>query len=60
MHLNLSLFLGYATMYPDARFLLLFIVPIKAWIFALFDLAVIAYDVISLSANGFSRIACIR
>lgn len=53
MHLNLSLFLGYATMYPDARFLLLFIVPIKAWIFALFDLAVIAYDVISLSANGF-------
>ena len=34
-YLNLSLFLGYATLYPDARFLLLFIIPVKAWIFAI-------------------------
>lgn len=37
-YLNLSLFLGYATLYPDAHFLLFFIIPVKAWIFALLDL----------------------
>lgn len=37
-YLNLSLFLAYATMYPDAQFLLFFIIPIRAWVFALVDL----------------------
>ncbi len=37
-YLNLSLFLAYATMYPNASFLLFFIIPVKAWIFALIDL----------------------
>lgn len=37
-YLNMSLFLGYATLYPDAQFLLLFIIPVKARIFALVDL----------------------
>ena len=40
-YLNLSLFLGYATMYPEARFLLMFVIPVKAWIFALVDLGLI-------------------
>ena len=40
-YLNLSLFLSYATMYPDSRFLLFFIIPVKAWIFALVDLALV-------------------
>ena len=40
-YLNLSLFLGYATMYPDSQFLLMFIIPVKAWIFALVDLGLI-------------------
>ena len=40
-YLNMSLFLGYATLYPQAQFLLFFIIPIKAWVFALFDLVVI-------------------
>ena len=40
-YLNLSLFLSYATLYPDANFLLFFIIPIKAWIFALIDLALV-------------------
>ena len=40
-YLNLSLFLSYATMYPDARFLIMFIIPIKAWILALVDLVLI-------------------
>ena len=42
-YLNLSLFLSYATMYPDASFLLFFIIPIKAWFLALFDLALIVF-----------------
>ena len=40
-YLNLSLFLGYATMYPDARFLIMFVIPVKAWILALIDLVLI-------------------
>ena len=40
-YLNMSLFLSYATMYPHAGFLLFFIIPIKAWIFALFDLVIV-------------------
>ena len=45
-YLNLSLFLSYATMFPDAQFLLFFIIPIKAWIFALFDLLLVIYGLI--------------
>ena len=45
-YLNLSLFLGYATMYPDSRFLLLFIIPVKAWIFALVDLVIVVVDLL--------------
>ncbi len=43
-YLNLSLFLSYATLYPDAHFLLFFIIPIKAWIFALIDLVIVIID----------------
>lgn len=46
-YLNLSLFLGYATLYPDSQFLLFFIIPVRAWIFALLDLALTIYAVIS-------------
>ena len=42
-YLNLSLFLAYATMYPNAQFLLLYIIPVKAWIFALLDLLLVLY-----------------
>jgi len=48
LYLNLSLFLGYATMYPNAQFLILFIIPVKAWIFALIDLALTLIDVFTL------------
>lgn len=40
-YLNMSLFLGYATLYPQAGFLLFFIIPVKAWVFALIDLVTI-------------------
>ncbi len=51
-YLNLSLFLAYATTYRDAQFLLLFIIPVKAWIFALVYLGMILYDFISMTVQG--------
>ena len=47
-YLNLSLFLAYATMYPDTHFLLFFIIPIKAWIFAVFDLLIVVLDLVTM------------
>lgn len=44
-YLNMSLFLSFATMYPNAGFLLFFVIPVKAWVFALFDMAVILIGV---------------
>ena len=52
-YLNMSLFLAYATLYPNAHFLLFFIIPIKAWLFALFDLAITLINVIQLSVPVF-------
>ena len=51
-YLNMSLFLGYATLYPNAGFLLFYIIPVKAWIFALFDLVLTFVDVARLTAAG--------
>ena len=48
-YLNLSLFLGYATMYPDSHFLLFFVIPVKAWIFALFDLVIVLIDLVTIA-----------
>ena len=58
-YLNLSLFLAYATMYPDAQFLFLFIIPVKAWIFALMDLLLVVFGLIAypFPANLFSVIS---
>ena len=44
--LNLSLFLSYATIFPDQHFVLFFIIPIKAWILAIVDLALLLVQVI--------------
>ena len=49
-YLNLSLFLAYATMYPDSQFLIFFIIPIKAWVLALVDLALV---LLGLLFDGF-------
>ena len=46
-YLNMSLFLSYATLFPDAGFLLFFIIPVKAWLFALVDLALVIYGLIA-------------
>ena len=46
-YLNTSLFLSYATMYPNAEFLILFIIPIKAWVLGLFDLVLVLIGLFS-------------
>ena len=51
-YLNLSLFLGYATLYPESRFLLFYIIPVKAWIFAVIDLAITLYEVVGMTMAG--------
>ena len=51
-YLNMSLFLSYATLYPDAGFLLFYIIPVKAWIFALLDLVLTFWEVFRLTAAG--------
>ena len=52
-YLNLSLFIAYATLYPDTHFLLFFIIPVKAWIFALFDLVLTITEIFSLPMGFF-------
>ena len=47
-YLNLSLFLSYATLFPEAQFLFFMIIPIKGWFFALFDLAIVLMDLFTL------------
>ncbi len=58
-YLNLSLFLGYATLYPSASFLLFFIIPVKAWVFALFDLLLVLSSLLTdpFPYNWFSVIS---
>ena len=51
-YLNLSLLLAYATLYPNAQFLLFFIIPVKAWILALFYLVVTLYNLFILTYMG--------
>ncbi len=51
--LNLSLFLAYATLYPDTHFLLFFIIPVKAWIFAVLYLGITAVQVFFYSVPQF-------
>ena len=46
-YLNMSLFLAYATLFPSATFLLFFIIPVKAWLFALIDLALVLVGLFS-------------
>ena len=52
--LNLTLFLSYATLYPNNHFLLFFIIPVRAWIFALVDLVLTAIDIYALSYPVFA------
>ena len=52
-YLNLSLLIGFATLYPNAQFLLFYIIPVKAWILGLFYLGITLYNVIMLTIAGY-------
>ena len=52
-YLHLSLFLAYATLFPDAEFMILFIIPVKAWILALIDLVLILMGFINFFPYNF-------
>lgn len=45
-YLNLSLFLAFATTYPNTQFLLLFIIPVRAWILALVYLVIVLVELL--------------
>jgi len=47
-YLHLSMVLAFSTMYPDSQFLVLFVIPVKAWVLALLDLILIAIDVFNM------------
>ena len=47
-YLHLSMVLAFSTMYPDSQFLVMFVIPVKAWVLALIDLILIAIDVFNM------------
>ncbi len=46
--LHLSMVLAFATTFPDSQFLILFIIPIKAWVMALIYLVLIGIDIFNM------------
>ncbi len=47
-YLHLSMVLAYSTMYPESQFLVLFVIPVKAWVIALVDLVLIGISVFNM------------
>ncbi|MGL4345585.1 MAG: rhomboid family intramembrane serine protease [Cellulosilyticaceae bacterium] len=52
-YINLSLFLGFATLYPDLEFMIYFIIPVKAKYMAIVYLAVLGYSVLTGGFGSF-------
>ena len=52
-YLHMSLFLAYATLFPDAQFMILFVIPVKSWVLALIDLVMILLGVINFFPYNF-------
>lgn len=48
-YLHLSLILTFATLYPDSQFMILFLIPVKAWVIAIIYLLLEAVAVFNLS-----------
>lgn len=49
LYLHLSIVLMFATLNPNAQFLILFIIPVKAWIMGLIDLLLVAISIFNAS-----------
>ena len=47
-YLHLSMVLAFSTMYPDAQFLVMFVIPVRAWLLAVIDLVLIGIDVFNM------------
>ena len=47
-YMHLALILAFATSYPDAQFMILFIIPVRAWLMALIYLMLVAIDVVNM------------
>ena len=47
--LHLSMLLCYATLCPDAQFLIFYLIPIKAWILALFYFIYVIYQIVIMT-----------
>ena len=47
-YLHMSLLLCFATLFPDAQFLVLYMIPVKAWILALIDLIIIIVGMVQM------------
>ena len=58
-YVHLSLLLAYATMFPDARFLLMYVIPVKAWILAMVYIAIAFFGLFTnpFPANLFSIVS---
>ena len=54
-YLNMSLFFAFAALYPDVKFLLFFIIPIKVKWLALFDGAYFVYTIILAFLPSYGR-----
>jgi len=58
-YVNLSMFFSFATLYPNAQFMLFFFLPIKAKWLAWFDAAIFAWSVVSYLLRGHFLLALI-
>lgn len=47
-YLHLSMVLAFSTLYPDSQFMVLFVIPVRAWVLALIDLILIAISVFNM------------
>lgn len=52
-YLNLTLLISYATMYPDAQFMIFFVIPVRAWILGLLYLVLNAIEMFNLMVPQF-------
>ncbi len=58
-YVNLSMFFAFATLYPETRFLLFFIIPVKVKWLALIDAVLFVWSIIQYLFSGFPLLALI-
>ena len=58
-YVNLSMFFAFATLYPETRFLLFFIIPVKVKWLAWIDAALFAYSIVNYLIRGYFLLALI-